>query len=268
MRSHTALLAVSLTLLAATTEAQPLGCPNGFEHETVAEINLRRALVSLPAVTMDVRLMEAAQLHSDDMAANDFLSHTGTGGTTMVDRVEAAGYLSWLALGEAVAAGYQTPADVVQGWIDSPPHRAILLGSPYVHIGIGHAFSASATYGDYWTANFGDTITPQEPPLGTCPACSNGADDDGDGLIDDGDDPGCLDFTSIRENPQCDDDLDNDADGKIDWDGGAGAATIDPQCSEAPFRNVEAAASGCGLGAELAPLLLAWAGARRRARRR
>lgn len=266
MRAHAVLL-VSLTLLAAAADAQPLGCPNGFEHETVAEINLRRALVSLPAVSMDVRLMEAAQLHSDDMATNDFFSHTGTGGTSQVERVEVAGYVSWLALGETIAAGYPTPADVVQGWIDSPPHQAILLGSPYLHVGVGHSFSGGSTWGHYWTANFGDTATPQEPPVDSCPACSNGEDDDGDGLVDDADDPGCLDFTSTRENPKCDDDLDNDGDGAIDWDGGAGGGAVDPQCSAKPWKNKEAA-GGCGLGFEIVPLALAVAAARRPLRRR
>lgn len=96
-------------------------------------------------------------------------------------------------------------------------------------------------------------------------ACSNGLDDDGDGLVDTPDDPGCQNALSTLENPKCDDDLDNDGDGKTDWDGGAAAGTPDPQCTFA-YMNKERANS-CGLGVELALLLplLGWLH-RRRAR--
>jgi len=83
--------------------------------------------------------------------------------------------------------------------------------------------------------------------------CTNGLDDDGDGLADFPDDPGCQNEGTPIENPKCDDDLDNDGDGKIDWDGGASAAAPDPQCVGKPWRTKEG--SSCGVGAELALLL-------------
>ena len=59
-------------------------------------------------------------------------------------------------------------------------------------------------------------------------ACSNGLDDDGDGVVDHPDDPGCDDPQDDDETdpippPQCNDGLDNDADDRIDRD--------DPDCS-------------------------------------
>jgi len=53
------------------------------------------------------------------------------------------------------------------------------------------------------------------------PACSDGADDDGDGLIDFPDDPGCVDDEDLSERSPdlaCDDGADNDDDGRIDFD--------------------------------------------------
>jgi hypothetical protein len=53
------------------------------------------------------------------------------------------------------------------------------------------------------------------------PACNNGVDDDGDGLIDHPDDPGCddlLDPFETSETLPCDDGFDNDGDGGIDFD--------------------------------------------------
>jgi hypothetical protein len=78
------------------------------------------------------------------------------------------------------------------------------------------------------------------------PACSNGLDDDGDGFVDDGDDPGCRNEEWHTEEPECDDGLDNDGDGWID--------VLDTACGNA-WQLSESPTSGCGLGAELALLL-------------
>jgi hypothetical protein len=88
------------------------------------------------------------------------------------------------------------------------------------------------------------------------PSCSDGADNDGDGLTDHPADPGCSSPNSNLESPQCDDDVDNDGDGTIDYDGGPGPGTPDPNChSAADNRERVRQAWGCGLGPELALLL-------------
>jgi hypothetical protein len=90
--------------------------------------------------------------------------------------------------------------------------------------------------------------------------CDDGVDNDGDGLADFHADPGCESSAATRENPKCDDDVDNDGDGKIDWNG---PGEPDPQCSGKPYKNREAASS-CGLGAEVAMTCGLIAVARRR----
>jgi hypothetical protein len=132
------------------------------------------------------------------------------------------------------------------------------------------------------------------------PDCSDGLDNDGDGLIDfvpdgDGDgigdfpgDPACksADFAGGEERV-CQNGLDDDGDGFIDYDGGASldldqdgfidpefdpaepaVAGPDPDCS-APWRGFEGRRRRCGLGAEwvlLLPPLLLWRYRRRRLR--
>jgi len=99
----------------------------------------------------------------------------------------------------------------------------------------------------------------QAAPDGSClprpvPACSNGVDDDGDGLVDFPDDPGCADPGGMREDPACDNAVDDDGDGLVDFDGGVSAnhgvavGPPDPRCGEAYLKSEE---RGCGLGAEL-----------------
>jgi len=81
--------------------------------------------------------------------------------------------------------------------------------------------------------------------------------------------PLLLDTAPLPE-PACSDGLDNDGDGLIDWDGGAawnGGIPVtdpDPQCAN-PGKNNEAPRTSCGLGTELALLLcpLMWMRRRR-----
>src|SRR5450755_1749815 len=67
------------------------------------------------------------------------------------------------------------------------------------------------------------------------PQCSDGIDNDGDGLVDFPDDPGCVSAEDETENslpsPQCSDGRDNDGDGKIDY-------PYDPGC-QSPQQDTE-----------------------------
>ena len=106
--------------------------------------------------------------------------------------------------------------------------------------------------------------------------CANAADDDGDGLTD-LDDPACRDADWTSEHAQCQDGLDNDLATGTDFDGGEsihGPGGVDPEgadphCVGTPWRDRETPRQSCGLGPEPAGvLLLAWAAARSRRRRR
>jgi hypothetical protein len=101
----------------------------------------------------------------------------------------------------------------------------------------------------------------------TRPACGNGDDDDGDGQADFPLDRGCRSAFNDLEDPECEDGLDNDGDGEIDWRS-AGGVPADAACGARPWRNSEAHPSGCGLGFELTPCLLAIVSAQRSRSRR
>ena len=136
-----------------TTEAGA----SDFADRVVIETNARRSQVGCPALTINAMLTQAAQGHSEDMAFNDFFSHTGSNGSTPWDRIHATGYQYSLAA-ENIAAGYSTPEAVVQGWMDSPGHRANILNCDLQEIGVGYYYLANDT-GDenwyhYWTQVF------------------------------------------------------------------------------------------------------------------
>jgi uncharacterized protein YkwD len=122
-----------------------------FERQVIDLINQERAAQGLAPLHVDDRLMRAARHHSQDMAANNFVSHTGSDGSSPWDRIEREGYL--LATGgETIAAGFPDPTSVVAGWRGSPGHWSILMGD-YEDIGVGYAFNASSDFRHYWTAD-------------------------------------------------------------------------------------------------------------------
>jgi subtilisin family serine protease len=93
-----------------------------------------------------------------------------------------------------------------------------------------------------------DTTNDTEETSASLP-CDNGEDDDLDGYVDLAD-PGCHDPTWPMEDPACDDGIDNDGDGGTDHDGDP----ADTQCLGRSWALREAYAA-CGLGAELVFLL-------------
>jgi hypothetical protein len=100
--------------------------------------------------------------------------------------------------------------------------------------------------------------------------CDDGFDNDGDGLTDfAGGDVGCATLDSSVEDPFCDDGRDNDKDGGIDADGG-GTDTPDARCNGLPSHGSETppggGSMGCGIGPELAALIPLLRALRRRAR--
>ena len=151
--------------LTSTPSAAPVPLPTptpdnvqSLLDQVVALTNDFRRQNGLAPLTINTRLNAAAQKHSENMALQDFFGHTGKDGSSASDRMTAAGY-TWSMAAENIAAGYANATDVVQGWINSPGHRANLLNANLQEIGVGYYFLANDTgnqnWNHYWTQNFG-----------------------------------------------------------------------------------------------------------------
>jgi uncharacterized protein YkwD len=122
-----------------------------FAEEVVRLVNLQRASASPSCgpLTLQINLTAAAQGHSEHMAVSDDFSHSN------FSKLAAdAGYLGFAAA-ENIAAGYTTPAAVMQGWMNSSGHRRNLLDCSYDQIGVGYFFEEVDRYQHYWTQIFG-----------------------------------------------------------------------------------------------------------------
>jgi uncharacterized protein YkwD len=100
--------------------------------------NFVRAENHVPPLTANAALMEAAQLHSQDMARLDQMQHDlpGVPLSTLTDRAAFVHY-SYQLLGENIAYNQADPASVVAMWIQSPPHRQNMLNPSFTDIGVG-----------------------------------------------------------------------------------------------------------------------------------
>jgi uncharacterized protein YkwD len=114
---------------------------------TTELVNAERTKRGLKAMTWSDPVGQAAYNHSSDMARMGRMQHAGSDGSDAGDRLRAAGF-SWSTWGETVGAGQPTPADIVQAWMDSPPHKEILLGS-FKYVGVAKVVGSNGV--PYWT---------------------------------------------------------------------------------------------------------------------
>ena len=114
--------------------------------QILALTNQRRKEAGVPPLTINSKLTIAAKRHADDMAAGDFLSHTGSDGSTASERITDAGYFDGLYPGsgtsteENVGSGYVTAETLMAAWVASPSHYANIIDEDMWDIGIAVSF--------------------------------------------------------------------------------------------------------------------------------
>jgi uncharacterized protein YkwD len=116
------------------------------EQRMIDLINSNRAGVGLAPLVRDEGLMGIAQSRVDDMVARGYLGHDDpvTGTPLARELMRAAGYTSsylgenWYASGKAMPGA----VDHAMNWfMGDAPHRANILGSNFVYVGVGIAFN-------------------------------------------------------------------------------------------------------------------------------
>jgi len=116
------------------------------EAATLCALNRERAGHGLAPFAGDARLRAAARRHSRDMARRHFFEHRNPDGASPADRVRAAGFPASASTAENIAWGSEaaaTPVEIVEGWMDSPGHRANILHPRLTAIGVGIAAGAA-----------------------------------------------------------------------------------------------------------------------------
>jgi uncharacterized protein YkwD len=122
-----------------------------LENEVVKLTNNARTQAGCHDVHNNSKLHGAARAHSADMAKNNLFSNTGSDGTSYPDRARKAGYRD--PLGENIAHGPTTAAEVVQVWLSNGTTRKRIVDCDATNVGVGVARGTDGSY--YWTQDFG-----------------------------------------------------------------------------------------------------------------
>jgi uncharacterized protein YkwD len=129
----------------------PYGPVGGDQGGAVlSQINATRAATGCGPVAANPQLTASAARHANDMLENGVADHTGSDGSSLVQRVTDAGYTPYAKLGEVVFWGTGsagTPATAVTWWMNSPGHRAIITDC-----GLTEAGFSAVSNGDKMTA--------------------------------------------------------------------------------------------------------------------
>ena len=131
-----------------------------FAEEATALTNQFRQENGLPALQLAPVLLDLSEQRAEELSQT--YGHNRPDGREWFSIIEDSTLDSNCYAAENVAAGYDTPQEVVQAWIDSPTHRKAMLGEPYQYIGIGVYYLPEDTnhYYMYWDMLL---ISSQEP---------------------------------------------------------------------------------------------------------
>jgi uncharacterized YkwD family protein/spore coat assembly protein SafA len=135
-----------LTIPTVTTTAQ--------ENEVIRLVNVQRSKAGLQLLKTNWQLCRVARYKSADMAQpppKGYFAHQSPTYGSPFQMMESFG-LKFSAAGENIAYGQRTPAEVMNGWMNSPGHRSNIMNGTYTEIGVGLAKNKSGVC--YWTQQF------------------------------------------------------------------------------------------------------------------
>ena len=115
--------------------AAPLLASDITSDSVLGEMNVYRAKNGLTPLHFDARLNMAAEDRMRDMEDLAYWAHDAPDGRSPFVWLKARGYDFQFA-GENLATGFETTEVLVQGWMESPGHRANILSVDYDDVGI------------------------------------------------------------------------------------------------------------------------------------
>jgi uncharacterized protein YkwD len=109
-----------------------------FNKALLCAMNLARQKFKLKPLKANKLLNKSAMNHTQAMVSGGFFAHQGPAEPALVQRLQKVKYLYGAAENLAAGTGtLATPTAIVNGWLNSPPHRANLLYKGYRVAGLG-----------------------------------------------------------------------------------------------------------------------------------
>jgi len=110
---------------------------------------VERSKAGLSAVSASSDLNAAAAVRASEIIKS--FSHTRPNGTSCFTVLKEMN-ISYKTAGENIAAGQTTPAQVMEGWMNSEGHRKNILSPSFTKLGVGYVTGGS--YGHNWVQLF------------------------------------------------------------------------------------------------------------------
>ncbi|KXG08334.1 hypothetical protein AT864_03372 [Anoxybacillus sp. P3H1B] len=122
-----------------------------YEYQIFDLVNAERLKNHLSLLTWDGKVAETARKHSEDMAKQDYFSHTNLQGLSPFDRMKRDG-ISYSTAGENIAYGQFNAIFVHEAWMNSLGHRQNVLHPKFQRLGVGVTFNSYDQ--PYYTQDF------------------------------------------------------------------------------------------------------------------
>lgn len=122
----------------------------GVENEILKLVNKERSENGLSALEMDWQVNRVASYKSQDMADNNYFSHTSPTYGSPFDMLSSFN-INYRSAGENIAKGQKNATSVMNAWMNSSGHKANILSKNYTHMGVGYVEQNGTTY---WTQMF------------------------------------------------------------------------------------------------------------------
>jgi uncharacterized protein YkwD len=130
----------------------PSAGPVSAEVQQVLDlVNVERGKVGVKALVLSDALNRVAAFRSNDMVKRNYFAHQDPDGHSPFYWLETNG-INYMAAGENIAMGQDTPTEVMDAWMHSDGHRANILKSSFGRLGVGLAKNAKGQL--YWTQLF------------------------------------------------------------------------------------------------------------------
>lgn len=152
LRTSCAVLAAVILLCAAfSPHADAASTAEYYENAVIFWTNIERERHGLAALKTTDALLDASETRAKEIMSS--FSHNRPSGKKCYTALTEQGVSYGLA-GENIAAGHETPFEVVNSWMESDGHRENILDSRFSYMGAGYYYNSGSRYKSHWEQMF------------------------------------------------------------------------------------------------------------------
>ncbi len=122
-----------------------------YEAQVVELVNKERAAQGLSPLKFNAELSNVARVKAADLRDKNYFAHNSPTYGSPFDMMKSFG-IRYTAAGENIAKGYMNPTSVMNGWMNSPGHKANIMNGNFTEIGVGYVSGSNGS--GYWVQMF------------------------------------------------------------------------------------------------------------------